>query len=145
MIFSKACEYGIKATVFIAQKSLNNERCNLTDISDEIDSPKAFTAKILQKLVKAGIVNSSKGKLGGFGINLKDSKKIKLIDVITAIDGNMIEKTCVLGLKKCSEDHPCPVHNQFKFIKKDLLKMVHKTTLSDMSKSVDIGLSCLKI
>lgn len=145
MIFSKASEYGIRATIYIAQKSLNNERCSMKDISKEIDSPEAFTAKILQKLVKANIISSVKGATGGFEVDKRDSKKIKLSDIVVAIDGEIDEKKCVLGMKKCSEDQPCPVHNKYKLIKKDLLSMIHKTTLFEMSISVDEGMSCLKI
>lgn len=145
MIFSKACEYGVKATVYVAQKSLNQERCSMKDISKEIDSPEAFTAKILQKLVKAKIINSVKGASGGFEVGIKEMKKIKLTDIVIAIDGELNEKVCVLGLKKCSEDHPCPVHNKFKHIKKDVLSMIHNTSLAEMSNSVEAGLACLKI
>jgi Rrf2 family iron-sulfur cluster assembly transcriptional regulator len=145
MIFSKACEYGIRAAIYVAQKSINDERCSMKDISKEIDSPEAFTAKILQKLVKANIVQSVKGAAGGFEIEAKKIKKIKLTDIVIAIDGIDYEKKCVLGLKKCSEDQPCPVHHKFKFIKKDLLAMVHNTSLTSMSNSVEEGIACLKI
>ncbi|MDX1365867.1 MAG: Rrf2 family transcriptional regulator, partial [Arenibacter latericius] len=60
-MFSKACEYGIKATLFIAQKSLNQQRVSLKEIASEIDSPIAFTAKILQSLARSGMVDSHKG------------------------------------------------------------------------------------
>lgn len=145
MIFSKACEYGIRATIYVAQKSLNQERCSMKDISKEIGSPEAFTAKILQKLVKADIIKSIKGATGGFEVGAKEMKKIKLADIVIAIDGDFNEKKCVLGLKKCSEDQPCPVHNTYKFIKKDVLSMIHHTSLFQMSNSVDAGLTCLKI
>lgn len=145
MIFSKACEYGIRAAIYIAQKSQNNERCSIKDIAWEIDSPEAFTAKILQKLVKAKIVVSVKGATGGFEIPPKEIKKIKLSDIIVAIEGDTNEKKCALGLKKCSELKPCPVHNEFKVIKLQLIKMMHKTTLSQMSVSVNEGFSYLKL
>lgn len=145
MIFSKACEYGIRATIYVAQKSLNKERCSMKDISKEIDSPEAFTAKILQKLVKAEIIKSIKGATGGFEVGVKEMKKIKMTDIVIAIDGEVNEKKCVLGLKKCSDDQPCPVHNKYKHIKKDLLSMIHNTTLSEMSNSVDAKLTCLRI
>jgi Rrf2 family iron-sulfur cluster assembly transcriptional regulator len=145
MIFSKACEYGVRATIYIAQQTQDGKRSNLKDISKEIDSPEAFTAKILQKLSKAKIIKSVKGALGGFIIEEKKINKIKLTDIVVAIDGKLYEKKCVLGLKKCSEEQPCPVHNKFKHIKKDLLKMVKKTSLTQMANSVEDGLSCLKV
>lgn len=144
MIFTKACEYGIKAAVYVAEQSMNGYRASLKDISKEIDSPEAFTAKILQMLVKKGVIKSVQGATGGFETDPKNIKRIKLIDIVKAIDGELNEDMCVLGLKKCSEVHPCPVHNKYKYIKKDLLAMLHKTSLAEMSNSVNDGLTCLK-
>lgn len=145
MIFSKACEYGVRAAIYVAQRSLQNERCSMKDISKEIDSPEAFTAKILQTLVRADIISSVKGATGGFEIDIRHMKKVKFSDIITAVDGGVKDKICVLGLEKCSESQPCPVHHKFKHIKKDILAMINNTTLYEMSNSVEAGLSCLKI
>lgn len=145
MIFSKACEYGIRATIYIAQQSINETRCSLKDISKEIDSPEAFTAKILQKLVKSGIIFSVKGAFGGFRIEKKKLGNIKLIDIVLAIDGEIRDKICVLGLKLCSEVHPCPVHFKYKDIKKNLLIMLQNTSVLEMSTSINDGHSWLKV
>ena len=127
MIFSKACEYGIKAAIYIAEQSINGTRASLKSISKEINSPEAFTAKILQTLVRNGIINSVKGSTGGFEADVKKIKNIKLIEIVIAIDGDLHETKCVLGLNQCSELHPCPVHNKYKHIKKDILLMLKKT------------------
>lgn len=145
MIFSKACEYGIRAAIYIAQQSLNEQRASLKDISKEIDSPEAFTAKILQMLVKSKIIDSIKGSHGGFEIKVKNLPKIKLSDLVIAIDGELKDKICVLGLKKCSEVNPCPVHHKFKHIKKDLLEMMASSNLLEMSMGINKGLTWLKI
>ncbi len=144
MIFSKTCEYGIRATIYIALQSMEERRPNLKDISKEIESPEAFTAKILQLLVKGKIIHSVKGANGGFEIPVKRMSKIKLEDIATAIDGNFDKKICVLGLKECSELHPCPVHFKYKHIKNDLQSMLQNTSLFEMSKSLKEGTSCLK-
>lgn len=57
-MFSKSCEYAIKATIFITTNSLLDKKVGFVDIAKEIDSPEAFTAKILQKLTKASIIKS---------------------------------------------------------------------------------------
>lgn len=144
MIFSKACEYGIKAAIYVAEQSINGNRASLKGIAKEIDSPEAFTAKILQTLVKHNIITSVKGSTGGFEADIKKIKKTKLIEIVIAIDGSLHEEKCVLGLSKCSEISPCPVHNKYKHIKKDIISMLEKTTLAEMSNSVLEGLSCLK-
>lgn len=144
MIFSKACEYGIKAAVYIAEQSKQKKWVNIKDISEKINSPVAFTAKIMQQLVKAEIITSVKGATGGFAVDPKKLKKIKIKDVIFAIEKTKMDDTCVLGLNKCSESNPCPVHHKYKGIKKDIMTMIEKTSLAEMSKSVKEGTSYLK-
>lgn len=144
MIFSKACEYGIRATIYVAKQSMNDLRPNLKDISKEIDSPEAFTAKILQLLVKGNIITSVKGVNGGFEIKNKKMGKVKLKDIVKAIDTEFDYKTCVLGLKLCSEVKPCPVHHKYKHIKADFKAMLQNTNLLDLSDGVKDGKTCLK-
>ena len=68
-MFSKTCEYGIRAAIFIASESYQNNRVGLRDIAEKIDSPEAFTAKILQQLTKDNrVVSSVRGPHGGFFI-----------------------------------------------------------------------------
>lgn len=145
MIFSKACEYGIKATIYIAKQSIKGQRSSLKGIAKEIDSPEAFTAKILQNLVKHGIIYSIKGATGGFEINIKSLSKIKLMEIVVAIDGPIDDKICVLGLKKCSETHPCPVHHKYKIIKKEILDLLNHTSLKEMANESEEGLTWLKL
>jgi len=144
MIFSKAIEYGIKACVYVAQQSMNGYRSNLKEISEHIDSPEAFTAKILQQLVKRGIIHSIKGAGGGFALELKEMKKTKLADIVLALDAGFMDSTCVLGLKHCSETNPCPVHHKYKGIKKETLHLLKTTTLLEMSTNLDKGLAYLR-
>ena len=67
-MFSKSCEYAIKAAIFIANNSLVDKKVGFVDIAKMIDSPEAFTAKILQKLTKDGVIQSVRGVNGGFYI-----------------------------------------------------------------------------
>jgi Rrf2 family protein len=143
-MFSKACEYGIRASIYITLQSLQNVRVSLKDIAKEIDSPEAFTAKILQQLAKNKIIDSVKGPTGGFDIDKKKIEKITLSEIVRAIDGDSIYDGCGLGLKKCSEKHPCPVHHKFKKIREDLKKMLDTTTLYELSLGLKNGITFLK-
>ena len=60
-MFSKACEYGIRASIYIAQQSLLDRKVSLKEISEAIESPTAYTSKILQKLSRNIIINADKG------------------------------------------------------------------------------------
>lgn len=143
-MFSKACEYGIRATIYIALQSLEGNRVNLKEISNEIDSPVAFTAKILQLLAKNHIVDSVKGPSGGFEIDKAKMDSIMLGHIVAAIDGNKIFKGCALGLKECNEKFPCPVHYQFKQIRDDLEAMSASTSILQLTRGLETGLTFLK-
>jgi len=143
-MFSKSCEYGIRATIFIATHCCKEGKVGLKEIAKEIDSPIAFTAKILQVLVKNNIVKSSKGVGGGFMILKDELKSIKLVNIVNAIDGDSVFLRCGLGLSNCSEEHPCPVHEKFKFIKQDLAFMLENTTLEEVSIGIKKGITFLK-
>ncbi|PWB25545.1 RrF2 family transcriptional regulator [Flavobacterium sp. HTF] len=138
-MFSKACEYGIRASIFIAAKSSKGIRVGIKDVAKEIDSPEPFTAKIMQILTKNKIIHSAKGVGGGFEVSNEAVKSIKLIHIVDAIDGDSIYKGCGIGLKECSEIHPCPVHNEFKKIRELLLVMLTTTTLEELALGVKSG------
>lgn len=143
-MFSKACEYGIRATVYVAVQSLEKQRVNLKEIAKAIESPEAFTAKILQQLVKNNIVHSVKGPSGGFEIDRTLMKQVKLAQIVSAIDGDSIYMGCGLGLKECDEKKPCPVHEKFKEVRDGLRHMLETTSVEELSLGMKDGLTFLK-
>lgn len=143
-MFSKSCEYGIKATLFIAQNSQDELRVSLKEIAAAIDSPVAFTAKILQTLAKSGIVNSTKGPSGGFDIEQATLRSITLKQIIIAIDGDALFKGCALGLSICNEEEPCPMHEKFVVIRNQLNETLQSSNLLDVAMDLNNGLTVLK-
>ena len=138
-MFSKTCEYGIRAAIFIASQSYQGNRTGLKDIAKKIDSPEAFTAKILQVLSRDNIINSVKGVGGGFEIPKEKMKEIKLAQIVNSLDGDRIFTGCGLGLTNCSEDHPCPMHDKFKSIRNDLAFMLENTNLEELALGIKSG------
>ncbi|MBJ2173329.1 Rrf2 family transcriptional regulator [Aureibaculum sp. A20] len=143
-MFSKACEYGIKASTYIALQSLQDKRVSLKEIAEEINSPVAFTAKILHQLAKNNILDSVKGPAGGFQIEKENVEKLKLSHVVFAIDGDSIYSGCGLGLEKCNEQQPCPLHDKFVIIRNELKQMLEETSLLDLTSGLDLGITFLK-
>ena len=143
-MFSKTCQYGIKATIFIAQKSLNGQCVSLKAITKEIDSPTAFTAKILQKLAKSEIIESVKGAAGGYRIEKDKLKAIRLHQIIYAIDGDALYNSCGLGLQRCNAHKPCPVHHKFSVLRDSLKEMFMSTRIFELATGLENGLTYLK-
>jgi len=143
-MFSKTCEYGIKAVVFIAKTADLVERVSLKSIAKAVDSPEPFTAKILQQLVRADIIDSQKGPNGGFLLDTIKLDTLVLADVVNAIDGDSIYRGCGLGLKNCDESQPCPMHEEFKKIRDDLKIMLQNAKISELAFGLNEGVTFLK-
>ena len=142
-MFSKTCEYAIRALIFIAQKSKDRSRISIKDISSGIDSPEYFIAKILQDLSRKGFVQSAKGPNGGFYMNDANLEQ-SVADIVREIDGDKLFSGCGLGLKECSEDHPCPIHNDFKHIRQEIKDMLDNSKIEMFVKNLDLKLTFLK-
>lgn len=143
-MFSKACEYGIRAAAHIALQSKKGLRVGLKDIAIAIDSPEAFTAKILQLLSKNDLIQSSKGPLGGFEMTPHQLETVMLSDVVSTIDGDSIYTSCGLGLKNCNAKRPCPLHNEFLEIREKLRIMLKTTPVRKLAGTLDAGEAILK-
>ena len=143
-MFSKACEYGIRAAILIATHSLGGERVSLKDIARKTDSPLAFTGKVLQQLVRGGIVTSVQGVQGGFEIGRKQMEETRLSQIVAAIDGEQIFRACGLGLHECNAKKPCPLHDKFATIRDDLKTMLEGTTILELSTGLKEGLTFLQ-
>jgi Rrf2 family protein len=138
-MFSKATEYALRAAIYIAQKSSEEKKLSIEEISKAIDSPKSFTAKILQSLTKDNrIISSVRGPNGGFFISEK-AKKLPARSILLAMGEDDVLEKCVLGLKKCSEIQPCPMHAQYKSIKQQLTKLFVTKTINQLAADIKDG------
>ena len=131
-MISKTCKYGIRAAVFVASKATDGVKLSVKDIAREIDAPEAFTAKILQTLNKHRIITSLKGPYGGFFIEDFQLDQ-PVINIVNAIDGMTVFWECGLGLKQCSNTHPCPMHDKFKVARETLRKVFQETTIRHLA------------
>lgn len=142
-MFSKACEYGIRAILYIAANSNENKRVGIAEICDNIAAPNHFTAKVMQTLSRHRLVTSQKGMNGGFYTS-EAQRALPLISVVSAIDGNVMFTGCAMGLRHCSSEHPCPVHNQFMHIRTELTSLLQNNSIGDLAEKYSSGTAFLK-
>lgn len=138
-MFSKATEYALRATIYIAQKSTEANKVGIEEIAKAIDSPKSFTAKILQTLTKNNrIISSVRGPNGGFFLTEK-SRKLPVRFILDVMGEEEVLEKCVLGLKQCSEDQPCPMHDQYKLIRKQLKELFVTKSIQQFAEEIQDG------
>lgn len=142
-MFSKTCEYAIRALIFIAQKSKEGNRIGIKEIAAGIDSPEYFIAKILQDLSRKHFVQSAKGPNGGFYMEA-ENLQLSIADIVREMDGDKLFSGCGLGLKECSENHPCPIHNDFKHIRNNIKEMLEKSKIEMFVENLNLKLTFLK-
>ena len=142
-MFSKACEYALRAMMFIAQRSDKGYKVGIKEIAKQTQTPEHFIGKILQLLCQKGLLQSAKGPNGGFFID-ELTKNKTVADIVTAIDGNKLFIGCGMGLKNCSEKKPCPLHDEFKIIRKNIFDMLQTKTVGEFNHELTSGVRYLK-
>ena len=127
VFFSKKCEYALQAILLMAA-SEHDCIYPAEEISKKLNIPKEFISKILQSLTESGMIESKKGKAGGFKL-AKHPSKIKLIDIVEAVDGLESFSSCVLGFPNCSDKNPCPIHDEWEELRARAYDMLSSETL----------------
>jgi len=137
-MFSQASKYAIKSIIYIWTQSLEDRIVGAKEIGPTIGAPTAFTAKILQNLAKANLIGSIKGPNGGFFVD-ENHSKVTLKDVVKVMDGESLFTGCSLGLPKCSEKNPCPLHFEVVKVRQDLDRMLTSKSLKLLAVEVIKG------
>jgi Rrf2 family protein len=132
-VFKKETEYALRSLVYIQMQNQLGKRPGIVEISAETDTPPPFTAKILQRMVRMGFLESMKGKNGGYYFN-PNKPAIPIKDVIVAIEGDKIFTGCGFGLSHCDESNPCPLHDAYGPIRDSLSMLLEYQTIQSLAK-----------
>lgn len=138
-MFNKETEYALRALVYIQLQNFSERRPGIVEIAKEIDAPQSFSAKILQRMVKQGVVKSLKGKGGGFFFD-KEKDDLLIKDLVSLIGGNKLLTECGFGLKHCDCNNPCPLHDQYLPIKEAVNNLVSSESIQSLAKKYTKGL-----
>lgn len=135
-MLSKKTQYALQALSFMAQQP-NNEPILIADISKKKKIPLKFLENILLTLRKDGVLESKKGKGGGYYFKIKP-KQISLARVIRLLDGPIAPLSCVSlhfyeRCKNCDEKH-CGLHDMMAKVRDANLKILESKTVADLTK-----------
>jgi Rrf2 family iron-sulfur cluster assembly transcriptional regulator len=131
MIFSKSFGYALRGVLYVAMMSDENRKIRIDEMANRLAVPRHFLGKIMNKVVKKGILKSTKGPNGGFSLNIS-TLDTPLLTLIELTDGLAQFEGCVLRLRKCNEEHPCPLHHQTIAYKNNLVKTFSETTIGGL-------------
>jgi Rrf2 family protein len=134
-MFNKETEYALRGLVYIKLQNLKNRRPGTSEVAKEIEAPPFYTAKILQRLVRAGFLRSMKGKGGGFYFD-PDKSDLPLVSLISAIEGDKAFSGCGFGLKHCDSENPCPLHDRYASIRESINKLISEESVQSLAEKV---------
>ncbi len=137
-MFNKETEYALRGLVYVQIQQMKGLKPGIAEIATEIDAPLFYTGKIMQRLVKMGFLMSTKGKGGGFYFDLT-RPDLPLKAVIRAIEGAKAYSGCGFGLKSCSEDLHCSLHDQYAPIRDSINNLVSTNTVQSLARDYQKG------
>ena len=133
-MLSNACQNAIRSVLYLAMFSNENKKFGAKNIAENLEMPQPFLAKLLQTLNKGDIVSSVKGPKGGFYLEKTSQKTVW--DIIISIDGSKKFDNCFLGLSKCSDENPCPVHFSVKPFKDKIMSDFKEKTILEFANEI---------
>lgn len=135
MIYSKSCEYAIRALAYLAGRP-ENKRSMISVISIETGIPGAYLAKIFQLLVRNGILKSERGANGGVAF-MRPPETVSLFEVMEAVDDTSALATeCVMGLDRCSAVNSCPLHVVWSRAKENIMQNLKNLSIKGITKKI---------
>ena len=133
---TKDGEYAVRAVLFLASQPLGKISL-ISEISKVQDVPKSYLAKIMQHLVKVGLVNSRRGAKGGFFL-ARPADRITLRQTIEAVEGPIYLNVCLIRKGECPRDEICPVHPVWREAQEKLFSVLESKTMAQLAKDSEI-------
>jgi len=135
MLYSRPCEYALRALTYIAANK-DSRLVRSQEIAESESLPAPYLSKLLQQLVRAGLLISVKGPKGGFKL-ARLPKEISLLEVVSSVDGDEGFTRCAVGLEECSDSSPCPIHDTWKPMRTEILDYMERMSLADLADAME--------
>jgi Rrf2 family protein len=125
---TKRADYAIR-TVLALARAADDERLSVRRVAADQRVPERFLPQVMRDLVRAGLVDGTVGRAGGYRI-AKPSAEISLLDVVEAVEGDSRRRVCILRGGPCALDGVCDVHAVFAAAQDDVLQRLRATTVA---------------
>ena len=127
---SKKADYGLMAMKHLAEHGGQVSR-SAKDVAEAYGIPTELLAKILQRLVKAGLLHSQHGTNGGYTL-ARDAAKISAFEVIRAIDGPLFITSCVTVRGDCDQTDRCTIREPLRRVNRGIEDVLRSITIAEM-------------
>jgi Rrf2 family protein len=128
-LLNRDTDYAVKALLYISKK--NPERISVSELAKELNIPKPFLRKTLQTLNREGVLNSFKGKGGGFVLAMPP-EEILLTRLIDIFQKPVKLAECIFKKKICSDVRTCPLKKRIDAIEQHVISELESITIESL-------------
>ncbi len=129
-MLTQTAEYALRAVVTIAEER-EGIPLGAARLAEALGIPQNYLSKTLHQLARAGILESTRGKLGGFRL-ARPSEQIRLIEVVGLFDDVTGRRVCLMGRAACTDQNPCPAHARWKGVSERIADFFRETSVADL-------------
>ena len=125
---TKRSDYAIRAMLALTKAGglLSSRK-----IAEEMKIPPRFLPQIMGDLTRAGLVDATPGRAGGYRL-VKHTTEVTILEVIEAIEGDPHRQICVMRGTTCGQDGECGVHDVFYAAESAILEKLNAATLQSI-------------
>jgi Rrf2 family protein len=131
-MLSQTAEYALRAVLALAAEP-DGRPLGAARLAGMLQIPQNYLSKTLHQLARAGVLESNRGKLGGFRL-ARPAGRVTLLEVVTLFDDLSARRVCLLGRSVCSDHAPCTAHRRWKAVTDQTAQFLGETTLADLMK-----------
>ena len=132
---TKKADYGLMAMKHLAERAEQGS-CSAKDVAEAYGIPPEALAKILQRLVKAGLLQSQHGTNGGYKL-ARDPQQISAFEVIRAIDGPLFITSCVTVRGECGQSDRCTIREPLRRVNESIEEVLKRIKIADMREELE--------
>lgn len=129
MFLSNTAQYAVRILLYMATEP--DKKYAAAELIQKLKISDKYLRRIMTDLAKAGFIESSSGRKGGY-VFKKKIEEIKLSEIVFTFEDKLRFDQCLLGLENCGDEHPCKLHSSWKCIKEDLVNLLNNTTLDSL-------------
>ncbi len=136
-MLNQTAEYALRAVVTIAEQP-DGRPIGAGKLASILGIPQNYLSKTLHLLARAGVLESSRGKFGGFRL-ARPAGRIYLLEIVTEFDEILGRQACVMGRAVCSDQTPCAAHARWKTVGEKMAGFFRETTVADLMRPKRTG------
>ena len=124
--------YALRTLVYLARYAGSGELVTADRISYEAVVPRRLLARVMAKLARAGLVETSEGRRGGSRL-ARPPEEVTLRDAVEAVEGPFEITLCIMQQRPCGEGRPCALHDAWLEGQNAILEHLGSRNLADFS------------